>query len=391
MNNLMKPYAIFSKQLLLDLCKSKYKSHSELSLQPEYKDYTKCSKQCPFYYENRAVCASCKNCPFVLSHRFDKIERKEYLTFTQIKQLLLYHTILFEKNGLTPYVNHEFVASNIGCTVKTARENVKALEKAHYITAKYYGKDYVVIVEKYSKYHESERGYFKINAKVMSYLLKIENINELRLALYCLVRLDDMKASIKYEKNSTKKTKNNRLNNTIKTLDKNILKNKNENIYRNARNNNILVKKFSYSALLDILPSYVYTKKQLKELLTNLSKNLNIFNILFDKDEIIMFETNANNKLFKKVLNKKNNKFLKFFIKKYNLELEEKDIEDLNQMQTQYNNSLVKYALKVYNIRKESINIDNICGYIRSIIQDTILSTKFLIDNSLPVISNIMA
>lgn len=357
---MIKAFSKVSKQLLLDLCKSKYLSDKEASAEPEYKDYRKCKYSCPWYWENKTTCEVCHNCPFILSTSSIKTIKKDALTFTQIKQLLLYHSLIFENNGITPLINHKYVADKINCTIKTARENIKALERAGYIVVSYNKSSYVAFIIKYAHYHEENRGYLNFNNKLLDAILKTNDINQLRLALYCSVKLDDMKVAFCKSK-------------------------------KNKKNRPTPIKKFTYENLLNMLPSYVYRKQQLISMLKELSNCLNIFNIKFEEDNIIITESNKGNVTFLKAIDKRNKKTIKMFISKFKLILDTKEIDDLKQMLIQYNPGILKKALAIYKIRiknKENLSIDkhdeilpvtNLGGYLRTIIKNEITANLSLI------------
>lgn len=328
---MLKAFTKLSKELLLDMCKPKYESNKQLSLQPEYKDFRKCKRTCPWYYNNRNTCEICTSCPFVLSTSSIKVPRKNALTYSQIKQLLLYHALVFDNNGLTPELNNEYVANMINCTPKTARDNLKSLEAAGYIaTSNKVFSSYVVYIIDYHKYHVgNNRGYLNINKRVLNAILQTDSINELRLALYCVVKLDDIR--------KFKKT----------------------------------IKKFTYESLINILPSYIYNKEQIKDIFVKLSDSLNLFNISFEEECILISETNmADNHIFKKGVHNKNKKALKAFLTKHKLKVNKKEMNDLLQMFLQYNSKIVLNSLNLIKDKKPR----ELGSYLRTIIRKNIIS-----------------
>ena len=109
---MVKAFARISKQLLLDMCKPRFEAQSS-DIEPEYKNYRKCKKTCPWYNENKVTCQVCSSCPFVLSKSSILGLRKDAISFTQIKQLLFYHSMIYNNDGFTPLLTHDYVAAQI--------------------------------------------------------------------------------------------------------------------------------------------------------------------------------------------------------------------------------------------------------------------------------------
>jgi hypothetical protein len=334
---MVKAFARISKQLLLDMCKPRFEAQSS-DIEPEYKNYRKCKKTCPWYNENKVTCQVCSSCPFVLSKSSILGLRKDAISFTQIKQLLFYHSMIYNNDGFTPLLTHDYVAAQINCSVKTARENIKILENTGYIVTSKDGTGYVAYIIEYNNYHNSKRGYLDINHKLLTAILNTNNFNELRLALYCLVKLDDM----------------------------------------NVQKKDTPIKKFTYEALINVLPTYIHTKKQVNVILIELSKKLNLFDIHVKDGQIILGESDCNNTTYLKATLKKHKKALKHFIKKFNLKLEKKEKEDIKQMQLQYNNIIIEKALGIYvehiTDKDSDSPITNLGGYLRTIIKNNIFN-----------------
>ena len=337
---MIKNFTKLSKQLLLDLCKPKYVDNKIESLEPEYKDYRKCKKSFPRYYENKLTCNVCINCPFILSGSSIKVARTNALTFTQIKQLLLYHSLVFENNGITQVLNHAYVANMLNCSIKTARDNLKVLESSGYIycSSRDLG-NYAVYITDYEKYHKGgNRGYLTINKRVLQSLLNTDNINELRLALNCIVKVDDLSSVVKNKK----------------------------------KDSNNAIKKFTFKSLINILPSYIYSELQIRDILNKLSLQLNLFNVKYKNDSIcISFTDIADTNIYAKGLHSKHKKAIKTFFKKHRSKLQRKDQDDLLQLSMQYNINIVLKSLS----QLKNNNILKLGAYLRTLIRLNFNST----------------
>lgn len=313
-----------SKELLLNLALLKNSQSDSVNLMPEYKDYSKCSSSCPFYNKNNNIC---NNCVFILSTSSIIKKRADYLTHSQIKQLLFYISTIFENNGMTIELTHEYVAKSINCSIRTVRDNITQLTEAGYIVAtSIKNNKYKVFVKDFNKYYQKKsRGYFYISEKCFNNLLKIDNINTLRVALTMLVKLDDMKVS--------KASK--------------------------------ISKKITYKSLINILPTNITCFKQIKQIILKLK---NLFNIKFKEDFIeYSFKNDIDGSIYRNKINKTNLKAFRKLFKKISLKVSEEDMNDLLQLSLQYN---IHTVLKVFNNIK---NIpSNLGSYLRTIIKNNI-------------------
>ena len=335
---IIKQLTRLSKKLLLEMTSLKYIEDDSVNFKEEYRDYSKCSSNCPFY-ENRKSNCHCQNeCVFVLSTSSIPKVNDRQLTHSQMKQLLLYHATVFENNGLTISLTHKDVADILDCSIRTARDNVKALEDMGYIfITSVEGNSYKVFIKDYYKYHDiNNRGYLTVNDKFLKSLLKLQSINELRIALTALVRLDDMKASGK------------------------------------KRN---ITKILTFKALINLLPSYITCIKQIKAILSKLNS---LFNISFFDDSIeVSYTKTSDTVTYKNKLKKVNRKALSKFMKRLGINLSNKDKEDLVQMSIQYNLGIVVSAIKTLGDKRPN----DLGAYLRIIIREnfSIYTERFLI------------
>lgn len=314
-----------SKQLLLDLSSLKYSQDDSVNFQPEYRDYKKCSTNCPFY-KNRDTSLFCqKDCVFVLSTSSIVKPRENALTHTQIRQLLYYNSTIFENNGITIELSHKDVAKAINCSERTARDNISALVDAGYIVISSYNNNkYKVFVRDYHKYHEKgNRGHLYLSNKCFKALVRIDNINTLRLALMGLVRLDDMRVS---------KVKN-------------------------------PSKELSYKALVNLLPSNITCPKQVIKIF---AKAKELFKMTFKAESVsISFNKEIDSVVYAENLNKGNKKALSKFLKRFGLSIANKDKEDLLQMSIQYNIHIVTNAFKYIKDKTP----EELGSYLRTVIR----------------------
>lgn len=314
-----------SKQLLLDLSSLKNAQDDSVNFKPEYRDYKKCSTNCPFY-NNRETSSFCqKECVFVLSTSSIVKPKENALTHTQIRQLLYYNSTVFENNGITIELSHKDVAKAIKCSERTARDNIKALVDAGYIVISSYNDNkYKVFIRDYHKYHENgNRGHLYLSDKCFKALTRIDNINTLRLALMGLVRLDDMRVS--------------------KVKDPS--------------------KELSYGALINLLPSNITCPKQVIKLF---AKAKELFKMTFKSESVsISFNKEMDSVTYANTLNKNNKKALSKFLKKFGLNVTDKDKEDLLQMSIQYNIHIVANAFKYIKDRTP----EELGSYLRTVIR----------------------
>ena len=349
MNNIKKVNFIkISKQLVMDFITSKAEFNintnlnSSLSLQPEYKDYSKCKETCPFYKLRDSHTHCLNDCTFILSKSTYNVPKNKYeLSASQFKQLLYYHSIVFENNGITSNVTLKEVAEGINVDPKTVANNIKVLEKNKFIAVnKYNDNTHVVLIMNYNKYHEKNNkgGYFYISKKCFEKLVALKDVNAFRLALLMLIKIDNMKA----------------VNRTIKKL--------------------------SYKFLINILPTYIHTKKQISIILDKIKdiivvdeykSSLDTENVYYSENIDINNTTNNNE------IEKESIALVDKYLENKKLSLKQINKVDLYQMVTQYGFNIVKNAIEL-NI-ENLLNVitdenNNVCGYIRRIIQQNFRS-----------------
>ena len=344
MNKLYLPAKLrISKNFIekLATAKAEYYNYNANTIEPEFKDYNNC-KACPFK-DNPDFKYVCDNCVFVLSNSsISKTRNRHELSESQIKQLLLYYTLVFENNKITAPVTIEEVAEFIGTTKKTVYNNLDTLEKDKFIVInKFKGGVHQVLILDYPTYNKDKSNnepYMYISKECLQNLMKIKNINALRLALIMLLKIDNMKAVKK----------------TIKTI--------------------------SYSYLNNILPSYIHTNKQVKELLNSLTS---IFKITSDnpEDDELSYEQNqetiyiTQDSITPDKMEHESEYFNEYF-KKYGKTLSNMTMRDILQMCDQYGFTLVKEAIKagkekIISMIPDRIEYANDIGaYVRAIIKN---------------------
>ena len=119
------------------------------------------------------------------------------LSKLQIKQILLYHFMHVDRFGFIRNVTAREVAEILGCDVRSVHLNNQMLQALDLIYVTNTGlKDYSfnVLLPAYRDYHLSKEkggsGFFAMDKKFFMELLKIENINGLRNALFMYMKSD---------------------------------------------------------------------------------------------------------------------------------------------------------------------------------------------------------
>ena len=342
MNNINRTnYIKISKSLVIDYATSKssynfidFETTSSSKL--EFKDYSKCKKSCPFY-NLRNTHNHCQNdCVFVLSKStYNYKANRCNLSESQFKQLLYYHSMVFENNGVTINLTLKDVATAINVDTKTVANNIKALEAAGYIVVnKYDNNTHIAFILNYQKYHQKDNkgGYFYLSKKCFEELVKLDDVNAFRLALLLLVKIDNLKGINKF------------------------------------------IKKISYKFLINILPSYINTKKQINTILNKLT---NIIELVLDRttdDEICYREKQTINNTFNNnKIEEENISLVNKYLEKKALVLKSNQTIDLYQMSCQYGFNIVKNAIELcYDNLVKLLEVEkiNIGGYIRSVIKN---------------------
>ena len=158
---------------------------------------TGCFK-CPHYQKNSSACASCDHKVYEYSQQKKYINEKNRYSVRKVLKrnaLLLFMYLHFlnpDAAGLIQF-DIEDAADLLNCTERSIRNNLRLLEKANYIIVKpssIYGV-YSAFITEYPSYFKKAsmggRGYSVISKDVFYQLLKMKDINSLRLSIRSLL------------------------------------------------------------------------------------------------------------------------------------------------------------------------------------------------------------
>ena len=266
---------------------------------------------------------------------------RKRLSRLQLAQLLLYHALDVGANGIIRDVSEEEVADILGCTVKSVRNNNKALKEFNYILYSRISKDrFSVILLDYNKYHLSSkdggRGYIVMSSDTLVRLINVEKVNSLRIEIRSLVKFDD---------NNVRR---------IKTRETNM----------------------SYNDISLFLPNYMRHKAAIDRAIENTS---GIFNMNFRKNEVSFhLKDEFDGKNERRKLSNEYKLYFRNYCENKHFNLTEKDYDDLTQMSLEYRFNIVAGALdlayKEYYLK--NIIVENYCGLIREIVKNKIDNKK---------------
>lgn len=262
-----------------------------------------------------------------------KIGVKERLSKIQVKQMILYHFLGVDKNGIVKNIDEKSVANYLGCDIKTVRNNNERLIELNYIIFSRIDRFTInVILVDYKSYHlpssRGGRGYITMSKELLDELLIIDNVNTLRLEIRNLIKFDDM----------------------------------------NIDNINITSSKYTYKQISRFLPSYINYISLIKDLLKDSS---DLFHVDIQDDGIeFKLKDKYNSKITKDNLKNQIYSNIFDFCIDNGFLFSDKELEDLLQMGMQYSCQAVigavEYIDKNYYLRGKDVN--NVCGLVRTII-----------------------
>jgi len=309
----------------------------------ELTDISVCCK-CPFFANTSKIQSEyCQN--YCTKAKITKIKKKYYneanrfhlpikerLSKTQLKQILLYHFLGVDKNGIVKNLSAKEIAKILNCNEKTVTNNNKRLVKLNYILYSKISNDkFSVLLIDYKNYHLATReggngGYITMPKNLLRTLLNVNKVNSLRLELRKLIEFDN----------------------------------------QNVNSEETVSGEYTYKDIKRFLPDYLRYKKAIEDVISNESK---AFDTII-KDNGIAFKLKdiynpegIKQKIIEKCEMTFNNYFEKFAF-------EEKDLTDIFQMSIQYGIEKVKDSLDiVYNTYVlKNRYIYNLGGLIRKVI-----------------------
>lgn len=307
-------------------------------------------QNCPFYKDNTGYCSKhCKK-PYKYVPERNVLDEssqidshfKKRLSRLQKLQFLLYHALDVGKGGFIKNVSEKEIANILDCTVKTVRNNNKRLSELHYIAfSKITSDRFNVLIYDYNTYHlsakEGGHGYIVMSVDLLMELIKIKNVNALRLELRKLVKFDDY---------------------NIKTTKPKPVK-------------------YTYKEISNFLPSYINYKAKIEEIM---QKTPNTFDVAKTENGIKFKLKNIyNGKIIKKGLQRKYNSYIQNYCTRKGIVLREGECEDLVQMSFEYRFNVVMEAFAEVNedyIQKGDKYIKNFGGLVREIIEKNISRKK---------------
>lgn len=276
------------------------------------------------------------------------------LSKLQIKQLLLYHFLHIDSQGIIKHLFVKDIACMLGCHPRSVRYNNRVFEETGLAFVSYVnlsnGKEcFSVALKDYSTHHlskdEGGEGFFRVSKNAFAELLSIDNVNVLRLELFKLMQYD---------------------NDTIK-----------RNVQRNHEAFSIL----SYDKIKKLLPSYTRYRSKIESFLEQESK-------IFENDKEhsalkFKLKDEFNGKIVRAIKQKEARKVIEPLIYNYRVNSFGKDRDDITndlvQLSLEYSLPLVMEALKevdsTYNIRygieqdESKQMVTNLVGLVREIIR----------------------
>lgn len=121
--------------------------------------------------------------------------RKQRLSKSQIKQILYYHFLMVDNQGIIKNINLNNVSKALNCSTKTIINNNKRFKALGLIGCTYIDNNlFNIVLVEYPKYHLSKNqggtGYIQITQELLFELLKMDDVNALRFELRKLLRFD---------------------------------------------------------------------------------------------------------------------------------------------------------------------------------------------------------
>jgi hypothetical protein len=281
------------------------------------------SKYCQDYCD-KAKIKKAKTTYYNEANRY-RIPIRERLSKSQI---LLYHFLDVDSNGVVKNISTKEIAEILDCDVKTVKNNNERFVELNYILFSQSSNDeFTILLRDYKNYHltakEGGSGYITMSKDLFKNLLEIDNVNSLRLELRELIEFD----------------------------------NKNINPENNTQG------EYTYREIKRFLPEYLRYKGAIDKIIENGSNSF----IMQKNQEGIIFELKyeyKSEKLKQDILDECDIALDDYF-NKFNFT--EKNLTDIFQMSLQYGVENIKDSLEIiYNgyILKEK-RINNLGGLIR--------------------------
>ena len=311
-------------------------------------DFKNCSSDCPFLVKRNQCLDTFDDtyCSFHCKKNISYIPKSVYyneknryklisfenvrLSKLQIKQSLLYHFQNVDNNGFVKYLSEEKLAKELNCSLKTINNNNKRLVDLGFIAYSNTGDNlFNLKILGYEYYHLTKReggtGYITMSSHLLESLLKIENVNSLRLEIRKLLKADN---------DSTSDT---------------------------------TTSSYTYTEIKRFLPRYM-SKSTIKKIASTQSAGL----ITIIHDNCIEFEIDKgyDGKLLRKEKQLVYVDEIKETLKEVELEIDSRAVEDLSNMAFEYGIDIIKQALTDISIIYDKVEVYNYCGLVRNYIRN---------------------
>lgn len=317
-------------------------------------DFSACPTTCPFHSlsdeAKKGYCAS--HCPIVPKtvkvvyvnekHRYnlqltDELKEKRVSKFKLLQYLLLH--FLCDSNGFVLHVSATEIASLLGSSVRTVKDNFKALKELGFIEYHKINADlFSVYLVDYHKYHltkeEGGKGYIQMAKEFLHALIEIKNVNAIRLCLRQLLKYDDEV----------------------------VLKGNTHGVY-------------TYEDLKRFMPKNIRYKKAIQKVLEKTQKAFDVES----KGSVVVFKLKDeyNGRILKQKKEQEYAQQIGAFFSENQEVVTQFVMSDLVQLAMQYGIQYVMQALHIYKnmfLTEERTNfVENIGGFIRTVIRNNLL------------------
>lgn len=286
------------------------------------------------------------------------------LTKSQIFQMLYYH-FKCKSDGLVLHEDIKETAKSINCSEETVKNNLDFLSNEGYIgfTKQNRSRIYNLSITGYSDYHSKKeqggRGYLYFSMHQFKDLLKVNNINELRI----LIREFILQEKHLYSNTKSTLSDENDKKSFIESVRTKI------NEYNKIKS----IAAVSYSYIKDSLPYYNY-KSKITSLVPAMKK---FFNIKIEEDKMLFSpKEKYNTKVYIENIKAKNYfKFRDYILNDLseNHELHPNVLSNIHTALVDLTSMALEYGYKVVFKALESIkdfsNIENMGAYVRTVIE----------------------
>ena len=207
-------FAIIGKSFLISILGVQENYKREVVKEKVFLDYSKC-KGCEFFNTKddeiinycRNYCDKPEKKVLIKNEYYNEANRyhiptTERLSKSQIKQILLYHFLDVDNNGIVKGASLKEVANILKCDVKTVKNNnERFMELHHAYSTGIIGGEFSVLLRKYKEYYlpksKGGTGYITMPLEIFKKLLEVDDVNALRIELRKLLEYDRKNISSK--------------------------------------------------------------------------------------------------------------------------------------------------------------------------------------------------